>query len=158
VLGNYMLGGASNSRFQLRIRQKEGLSYSVGSQLTASPLDKDGTFESFAIYAPQNLSRLEAAFQEEMSKALKDGFTDDELKLAKTGYMQARQVSRAQDNELAGRLLTYLFVNRTLQWDSDFEQKISALTPQQIAEAMRKFIDPTKLSIVKAGDFAGAKK
>ena len=158
VLGNYMLGGASNSRFQLRIRQKEGLSYSVGSQLTASPLDKDGTFESFAIYAPQNLSRLEAAFQEEMSKALKDGFTDDELKLAKTGYMQARQVSRAQDNELAGRLLTYLFVNRTLQWDSDFEQKISALTPQQIAEAMRKFIDPTKLSIVKAGDFAAAKK
>ena len=36
VLGNYMLGGGFlNSRLATRIRQKEGLSYGVGSQLTA---------------------------------------------------------------------------------------------------------------------------
>jgi zinc protease len=158
VLGNYMLGGASNSRLRTRIRTKEGISYSVGSQLSASPLDEDGSFEAFAIYAPENLSRLESAFNEEMNLALKDGFTPDELKLATTGYLQARQVARAQDNELAGKLLLYLFLDRTLQWDSEFEQKVQALTPDKVVEAMRQFIDPTKLSIVKAGDFAKGTK
>jgi zinc protease len=138
----------------LRIRSKEGISYSVGSQLSASPLDKDGSFQAFAIYAPENLSRLEAAFREEVNQVLKSGFTPDEVKLAKTGYLQSRQVSRAQDNELAGRLATYLFLDRTLNWDSEFEQKINALTPEQISDAMRQWIDPAKLSVVKAGDFA----
>jgi zinc protease len=154
IMGNYMLGGASNSRLRLRIRSKEGISYSVGSQLSASPLDKDGSFQAFAIYAPENLSRLEAAFREEVNQVLKSGFTPDEVKLAKTGYLQSRQVSRAQDNELAGRLATYLFLDRTLNWDSEFEQKINALTPEQISDAMRQWIDPAKLSVVKAGDFA----
>ena len=43
LLGNYMLGGGFlNSRLAVRVRQKEGLSYGVGSQLTASPLEKSG--------------------------------------------------------------------------------------------------------------------
>ena len=158
VMGNYMLGGASNSRLRVRIRTNEGISYSVGSQLSASPLDKDGSFEAFAIYAPENLARLESAFQEEMNLALKSGFTPEELKLASTGYLQARQVARAQDNELAGKLLAYLFLDRTLNWDAEFEQKIKSLTPEQIVEAMRTFIDPAKLTIVKAGDFAKGSK
>src|SRR5262249_52442758 len=65
VLGNYMLGGGFlNSRLEVRIRQKEGISYGVGSQLQASPLDKAASFVAFAIYAPQNAARLEAAFDE----------------------------------------------------------------------------------------------
>ena len=98
VLGNYMLGGGFlNSRLGTRIRQKEGISYGVGSQLQASPLDKSGVFITFAIYAPQNVERLEAAFKEEIARALKDGFTEDEVKAAKSGWLQSRQVSRAQD-------------------------------------------------------------
>jgi zinc protease len=31
---------------------------------------------------------------------LKDGFTAEEVEAAKSGYLQSRQVSRAQDNEL----------------------------------------------------------
>ena len=43
VLGNYMLGGGFlNSRLGTRIRQKEGLSYGVGTQLEAGSLDKSG--------------------------------------------------------------------------------------------------------------------
>src|SRR5262249_24572547 len=80
VLGNYMLGGGFlNSRLAVRIRQKEGLSYGVGSQISASPLDKSGSFTTFAIYAPQNEARLEAAFLEEVKRVLKDGFEEKEI-------------------------------------------------------------------------------
>src|SRR5262249_50114848 len=155
VLGNYILGGGFlNSRLAMRLRQKEGLSYGVGSNLSASSLDRTGQFTASAIYAPQNLAKLEAAFKEEMERALKDGFTAQEVEAAKSGYLQSRQVSRAQDRELVGRLSSYAFLNRTLAWDAEFEKKISALTPEQINATMRRYIDPAKLTIVKAGEFA----
>jgi len=157
VLGNYMLGGGFlNSRLATRIRQKDGLSYGVGSQLQAGSLDKSGLFVTFAIYAPQNAAKLEAAFKEEIARMLKDGFTPEEVKAAKAGWLQSRQVSRAQDAELAGKLKSYLFLDRTLAWDAEVDKKVEALTPEQIVAALRKHIDPAKISIVKAGDFAKA--
>ncbi|NIJ53576.1 M16 family metallopeptidase [Dyadobacter arcticus] len=159
IMGNYMLGGGFlNSRLATRIRQKEGLSYGVGSQFSASSLDKSGTFMSYAIYAPQNAEKLEAAFKEEIDKALKEGFTAEELKAAKSGYLQSRQVGRSQDASLANTLTNNLYLNRTMQWDADFEKKIEALTPEQIKAAFNKHIDYNKLVIIKAGDFAKAKK
>ncbi len=155
VMGNFMLGGGFlNSRLATRIRQKEGISYGVGSQISANAKDKSGAFVTFAIYAPENVKRLEAAFKEEIEKVLKDGFTAEELTAAKSGYAQSRQLSRAQDNELARRLNSYLFLDRTLNFDQELEARIQALTPEQILNAMRKHIDPNKIVIVKAGDFA----
>jgi zinc protease len=155
TLGHYMLGGGFlNSRLAARIRQKEGLSYGVGSGVFVSAIDHYGRFTATAIYAPQNVDKLEAAFKEEIARMLKDGFTAEEVEAAKSGYLQSRQVSRAQDNELLNRSNTYLFLGRTWQWDADFEAKIKALTPEQINAAMRKFVDPSKLVIYKAGDFA----
>ena len=159
MLGNYMLGGGFlNSRLAVRIRQKDGLSYGVGSQLQAGSLDKNGVFIAFAIYAPQNRDKLETAFKEEIARMLKDGFTAEEIAAAKKGWLQSRQVSRAQDGELAGRLNNYNFLNRTLAWDADLEKKVEALTAEQIVAALRRHIDPAKISIVKAGDFAKALK
>jgi len=155
TLGHYMLGGGFlSSRLAARIRQKEGLSYGVGSGVFVSAVDHYGRFMATAIYAPQNVDKLEAAFKEEIARMLKDGFTAEEVEAAKSGYLQSRQVSRAQDNELLNRSNTYLFIGRTWQWDADFEAKIRTLTPEQINAAMRKYVDPSKLVIYKAGDFA----
>jgi zinc protease len=157
VLGNYMLGGGFlNSRLAVRIRQKEGLSYGVGSQFSASPLDESGSFTAFAIYAPQNAAKLETAFREEVDRVLKDGFTAQEIAEAKKGYLQSRQVSRAQDGSLARALAAGLFLDRTLDWDARLEQRIGALTSEEIAAAMRRHIDPSKFTAIKAGDFAKA--
>jgi zinc protease len=157
VLGNYMLGGGFlNSRLAVRIRQKEGLSYGVGSQLYASPIDRSGVFLTYAIYAPQNEQKLETAFREEVARVLKDGFEAKEIAEAKSGWLQSRQVSRAQDPSLARALAIDLYLGRTLAWDADFEKKVEALTGDQILAAMRKYLDLSKMTIVKAGDFKKA--
>ncbi|ODS81624.1 MAG: pseudouridine synthase [Cytophagaceae bacterium SCN 52-12] len=159
VLGNYILGGGVlNSRLASRIRVKDGLSYGVASQFSASSLDKSGNFLAYAIYAPENLSKLEQAFREEIEKAVKEGFTEDELKTAKSGYLQSRQVTRAQDAALSGSLNNNLYLKRTLAWDEDFEKKIQALTPAQIKAAFNKYIDYNKMVIVKAGEFSKSQK
>lgn len=159
LLGNYIFGGGFlNSRLAERIRQKEGLSYGVGSQFSASPLDKSGSFLEFAIFAPQNAGKLRTALEEELASALKDGYKPDEVAPAKSGILQARQVGRAQDGELARRLAGYLFIDRTMQFDADVDKKLQALTPAEILAAMKRHIDPSKMTYVRAGDFANASK
>jgi zinc protease len=158
TLANYMLGGGFlNSRLATRIRQKEGISYGVSSLLQASSLDKDGAFGTFAIYNPQNSARLIAAYREELAKMLGEGFTDAELKDAQSGWLQGRSVSRSQDRELVGRLQSYRFLDRTLAWDAALEAKVAALTTADVNAAVKRWIKPSDITIVEAGDFAGKK-
>jgi zinc protease len=154
LLGNYILGGSSDSRLVRRIREKEGLSYSVGSFLSADSFYPRGTFGAFAIYAPQNRPRVEAALNDEIRKAFTEGFTAEEIEAGKKGFLQARALARSNDAAVAGRLVSYLVLGRTFAWDEALERRVAALTPQAVLEAMRRHIDPAKLSIVKAGDFA----
>jgi zinc protease len=154
LLGNYMLGGDFNSRIVARLRQKEGLSYGAGSGLTVDVFDPAALFTASAIAAPENIVKLESAFREEVDRALKEGFTPGEMKTAKAGWLQTSQIDRADDFALAATLREYLFHGRTLNWDRDLEERILALTPADVVAAMRRHIDPSKISVVKAGDFA----
>lgn len=154
VMGNYILGGGFlNSRLAVRIRQKEGLSYGVGSWLQADAWDKSGGFGSYAIFNPDNLDKLINAYKEELDKMIKEGFTENELKDARSGYLQSRSVSRSQDGNLAGKLSNYLALNRTLNWDETFEKRVSALTIADVNAAVKKWIDPSKVTYVEVGDF-----
>jgi zinc protease len=153
LLGNYVLGGSSDSRLTRRIREKEGLSYSVGSFLSADSFSERGSFGVFAIYAPQNRARVETAIAEEISRALAEGFAKEEIEAGKKGLLQARQLARTNDENLADRLAFYLSLGRTFSWDEELERRIAALTPKEVVEAMRRRLDPAKISTVKAGDF-----
>ena len=154
VIGNFILGGGFlNSRLATRIRQKEGLSYGVGSYLQVSSQDENGGFGSYAIYNPENSAKLIAAYKEELDKMLKDGFTEAELKDAKSGYLQSRSKNRSSDDYLSTRLNDYLELGRSINWDSALEKAVDNLTVAQVNAAMKKWILPAKITIVQAGDF-----
>ena len=158
LIGNNLLGGGFlNSRLASRIRQKDGLSYGVGSGFQASSQDESGAFFARAIYAPQNVVKLEAAFKEEIQKVISAGFTDKEVSEAIKGMVLARQRRRASDSGLAGTLATYLNLGRTFDWDEKFDAKLNSITTAEVNAAMKKYITLDKISIFKAGDFAKAK-
>ncbi|MBV6473172.1 MAG: hypothetical protein JPMHGGIA_01445 [Saprospiraceae bacterium] len=159
MLGNYILGGGFlNSRLAARIRQKEGISYGVGSQFFADEEDRNGGFLGYAIFAPENRDRLEAAFREEIDRVLKEGYTPQEVEDARNGFLQSRKVNRSQDNALASALNRMLPMNRTFRFIDDLENKMASLTPEQIHAAMRRHIDPARMSFFKGGDFANKLK
>ncbi|MBI5768773.1 MAG: insulinase family protein [Verrucomicrobia bacterium] len=159
VIGNYLIGaGTLASRLGVRIRQQEGLSYGVSSSFTTSSQDKRATFSITAICNPQNMPRLEVCVQEELARLLKDGITAEELAKARQGYLESRKVSRSSDAAINDSLAGYRYVGRTMTWQSDFEKKIAALTPESVNAALRKHLDPQRLVIVVAGDFEAAGK
>ncbi len=155
-VANYILGGGAgfDSRLGARIRQRDGLSYAVGSDLVVGPLDHAAAWSAYAIAAPSNVARVEAALKEEVARALKEGFTDAEVASAKSGILQMRLQNRAQDGGLAAAWAANLYLGRTFDHSKQLEQKIMALTPAQVYEALRKHVDPAKLTVVKAGDFS----
>jgi len=159
TMANYLLGGGFlNSRLATRIRQEEGLSYGVMSQLALHPIDARAQFIGLAIYAPENRDRLEAAFREEIRKMLDDGFTDEEVAAGIQGYLQNSNLMRAQDPVLAGVLSNNLYFGRTMGWQTEHEDAIRSLTAERINAAVRRWIDLDKMTFVKAGDFAKAQR
>ncbi len=153
VLANEMFGGSLGSRMPNRIRNVEGLSYSVSSRFAAPVKGDAAVFSASAISAPQNTAKVEASFVDELRKTLKTGFTADEVATAKKAYLEQRTVARSQEGALARTILTDEQHNRTLKWDEDLDARIQALTLDQINAAFRRNVDPAALSIVKAGDF-----
>jgi zinc protease len=157
TIGNFILGGGFlHSRLATRIRQKDGLSYGVGSEFFASSLDESGNFTANAIYAPENVAKLESAFKEEIERVLKEGFTADEVTQAKAGWLLAQQRLRGSDGRIANTLANYLFINRNYTWQDKLEKQVQTLSVEEINAAMKKYITPEKISIFKAGDFAKA--
>ena len=155
MMGNYMLGGgALKSRLADRIRQQEGLSYGVGSFFNADAQDQSAMLGGYAFFAPENVEAVEKAFFEEIEKVLADGFTIEELDAAKSGWVQKQEVTRAQDGSLAAMLNTNLYLDRDMQWSAEMEARVMALTVEEINAAMQKYLDPEKMVVIKAGDFA----
>jgi len=153
-LGNFILGaGALSSRLGDRIRQKEGLSYGVISSISADPLDQRTTFSVTAICNPAKAERVNIAAKEEIARLLADGPTPEELERARNGYLERQQVTRTSDDDLAQILNVTLFAGRTMDHYAKLEAQIRELTPQQVTEALRKYLDVAKLTSIEAGDF-----
>jgi zinc protease len=158
TVANTVLGSGTQSRLMARLRQKDGLSYGVGSFVAASSFEPSGSIGVYAIYAPQNLEKLKTGFKEEFERILKDGITEAELADAKKAIMQQRQTSRAQDAGLASLQASHLKAGRTMAFNAESDARIQATTLEQANAALRKYIDPSKFFNVYAGDFAGAAK
>lgn len=153
-IGNFILGGGFlNSRLATRIRQRDGISYGVGSGFGAQSLDEVGSFNANAIYAPENILRLESAFGEEMGRILTDGITAEELEAARSAWLQQRVQQRANDGVIAGMLANQYVTGRTMAYESQLEAQVRALTVQDVNAAMRRHLNLSRISTVKAGDF-----
>lgn len=153
LLGNYIFGGGSlSSRLGDRVRQQEGLSYSVSSHYTGDNVDDIGQLTLAAITNPDNAEKLAGVIKEEFTRIMKDGVTADEVKRAQDGLLQSREVARNADGSIAGLLSKTLQTGRTMKYYSDQEEAIRELTPEMIHAAMKKHWDFSRLVIVIAGD------
>ena len=84
---------------------------------------------------------------------IEKGVSEKELEEAKKAYLQQMKVQRSRDSALTLFLGARLHAGQTFAYYADLEKKIAALTPEQVSEAFRKYIDPKRLVTVRAGDF-----
>jgi zinc protease len=128
VMANYMFGGGITARLPDRIRNREGLSYSVGSNFNA-PVEGDAAiFSASAIANPANTPKVESSFIDEMNRTLKDGFTAEELSAAKKAIRDERIGGRSSDGGILGLIALREQYGRTLSWDEQMDARLEAVT------------------------------
>jgi zinc protease len=155
TLAAHVLGGGTfDSRLMGRLRQKEGLSYGVGAGLAASAFEPAGAIQFYAIYAPQNRAKVEAGFNEEIARFVKDGITVGELETAKKAILAERATTRTSDAAVAGGWAAKLQQGRTFAFNADQDARLAALTVDQVNAAIRKWVVPGSVDWSLAGSFS----
>jgi zinc protease len=153
MLANHLLGSGGDSRLWNRIREKEGLSYSVYSSVQWNPVEANSSWVAQAIFAPQNRVKVETAFKQEIDRALSQGFTPNELEAGRKGLLNFRRLGRAQDARLAAGWSSNLYLGRTFAVSAQVDEALSKVTLDQVNAALRKYIKPSGFVMGVAGDF-----
>ncbi|WP_286742481.1 M16 family metallopeptidase [Aquabacterium sp. UBA2148] len=156
MMANHLMGGGGDARLWRRVREQEGLSYSVYSAIEWGQRDLNSQWVASAIFAPQNRLKVEKAFQEELDRSLKDGFTQAELSAAQGSLLSFRQLGRANDGRLATAWASNLELGRDFSVSARVDAALRSLTLEQVNEAWRRHIRPEAFVRGVAGDFASA--
>jgi len=154
MLANEMLGAGSglHNRLVDRVRQKDGLSYGIGSSLLVGGRDRAAAWAIGAYAAPQNVDHVETDVREELDRLLKDGFGEREVEEARRGILQSRLLARTNDAAVAAAWVSNLDLGRTFEFSRQLEDKVRALTAAQVTQTLRRYLDPERLTVVIAGD------
>lgn len=149
-------GGFLNSRIAGRLRQKDGISYGAGGRVSvdSDPKEKNSSILVYAIYAPENASKVQRGFREEIERFINEGITEEELKVAVNSWVQGQNVSRAKDNELSSTINNNLYFDRDMMFYKAIEDKVTSLTVEDVNKAIKKhFKTFENWTVVNAGDF-----
>jgi zinc protease len=149
---NYILGGSAGSRLWVRVRQRDGLSYTVYSTFAASDLDAAAKFGLYANCNPRNIDRVDQAVADELARFVRDGVTEAELAEAKKAILQHWTLNRSDDGGLAGMLAADLQTGQSFHDETAAERKLGRLTVAEVNRAIRKHLAPGRLVIVRSGD------
>ena len=153
-VGSAILGSGFTGRLMATVRDKEGLTYGIGAGV-ANDTFTDGEWRISATFAPSLLEKGLASTKRELTAWLEKGVTADELARRKTNLAGSFQVGLATTDGLAASLLAA--VNRGLDpsWLDEYPKKISALTLEQVNAAIKKHLDPAKLTLIESGTLPG---
>jgi zinc protease len=158
-MANELLGGGGflSSRIPQRLRENEGMSYGAGSFIGTNYKHDVTNWGVYAFFNPLYKGRLDSAIREEIDKARTGGFTKDELDKSVKSLMEQNKTQLGSNNFLATTLRVYLRDGKDLEEYVNFENKLKALTVEQVNAALRKYFDKSRLVMVYGGDFEKGK-
>ena len=159
VLANELLGGGAflSSRIPTRLRENEGMSYGAGSFMNIQYKYNVGNWGVYAYFNPLYKNRLDSALIQEVDRAVKGGFTQDELSKSIGSWQEQTKANLGSNENVAGILRAYLMNDRDLKEFTEFETKVSKLTLDAVNAALRKYFDKSKLVLIYSGDFEKGK-
>ena len=152
LVGNAALGqNAVSSRIGKRVRDTEGLSYSLASRFTMSDV-LDGVWLINVNVAPQNLVKAMKSTREEIDKFAKEGITLEEVEIQKNFFAGNFQVNLGTNGGVAQSLITAERFGFGPKYLDDYPNRIRAVTKEQVDRAMKEHLRSDRLHVVVAGD------
>ncbi|MGB3154027.1 MAG: pitrilysin family protein [Chitinophagaceae bacterium] len=159
IMANELLGGGAflSSRIAQRLRENEGMSYGAGSFINVEYKYNTGNWGVYAMFNPLYKGRIDSALNQEVDKAIKGGFTQEELSKSVGSWLEQNKTTLGSNENLAAIIRTFLQNDRNLSQFNEFENKVKSLSLEQVNAALRKYFDKSKLVTVYGGDFEKGK-
>jgi zinc protease len=157
LLANSALGESTlSSRLGLQVRDKEGLTYGIGSRFFAPSLAAGPWFVSVSVN-PNNVDKAVNSALAVLRDYVKNGINPEELRDEKSSAIGSFKVALATNGGLAAALWNSEFFKLGPEYIDRYPQLIQAVTVEQVNAAIRKYFRPEQLTIVMAGDIQGSK-
>ena len=154
-LATAILGSGFTGRLMANVRDKEGLTYDVGSTLQ-NDMVNDGDWRIYGTFAPNLLDKGIASTQRQLKLWYDAGATSTEVRARKSNLIGSFKTGLATTGGMAGALLSAVNRGYDVTWLDEFPAKVEALTDQQVNAAIKKYLKPENMVLVRAGTFVGA--
>jgi len=147
-----VLGRGFTSRLLSTVRDTEGLTYGIGAELVGSG-KLDQAWVISATYAPSLVKQGLASTNRELTKWHREGITEAELDYRKSALAGAHRVSLATSGGMAAVILSTVNHGLELNWIDDYPRKVAELSLKQVNGTIKRYVDPDKFVVVRAGTF-----
>jgi zinc protease len=149
-VGNHVLGGSGLvSRLHEEVREQRGLSYSVNSYF--SPMEQDGPYLLSLQTRNDQVDEALAVMRRTLQDFVDKGPTEDELVAAKKNITGGFPLRIASNSGIVSHLNMIGFYDLPLDYLDTFNDKVSAVTQQQIKDAFRRRVTPDAMVTVIVG-------
>jgi len=152
---NTILGGYFGSRINYNLREKHGFTY--GARSYFNPHLYSGDFSVDTDVRNEVTDTSVTLIIEELKRITTEEITDEELATVKNYMTGVFPLQLETANAVASRVINLKLYNLPKDYYSKYISNINALTKHDILNAAKKYIDPSKVTIVVSGD-AGAIK
>lgn len=149
-VANTLLGGVLTSRITMNLREAKGWAYSPGSVL-ATNYHQATWIENADVKAASTGPAISEVFKE-IEQLRSTPPSEPEL----TSIKNYRNGTFVMSNATRGGLISQLaFMNLQglpSDWLTSFVERLYAVTPAQITQAAKDYLDPARMSVVVVGD------
>lgn len=144
VLGS---GGGLSGRVPFRLRDQEGLGYSVSATLVGDAGSEAGRLVIYLGTSPESVEQGESAAREELERFRRDGVTEEELESART-YLEGREPFRRETaRQWAVRQAEALYWGLPLDDTAWRLERFRSLTKPRVDAAIRRHLRPEELRV-----------
>jgi zinc protease len=149
-VGNHVLGGGGLvSRLNEEIREQRGLSYSVSSYF--SPMEKDGPYLLSLQTRNDQVDEALAVMRDTLKTYVKEGPTEAELVAAKKNITGGFALRIESNSKILDYLVVIGFYGLPLDYLETFNDKVMAVSREQIVDAFQRRVSPDTMSTVIVG-------
>ena len=150
LVGNHILGGGGfTSLLTHEVREKRGLSYSVGSGF--SPGLNAGAFGVSLQTRPDQAAQALEVSRDVIARFVKDGPTDKELRAAKDNLIGGFALRIDSNRKLLGNVTNIATNGLPLDYLEGWTDRIAALTAEDVRAAMARKLQPERMVTVVLG-------
>ena len=150
---DYVLGTGPGftDRLSARMRDREGLAYTVSANITSSASEEPGLFTCYIGTEPRHFARVKQTFLEELECSRRTEPALSEVEDAKKYLLGSLPFQLTTNALIARQLVTIERYGLGFDYLERYQKAVAAVTPADVRQVAEQYLDPRRMVVVAAG-------